>query len=162
VLGGFLAESGLIAAVIPLRMAGSTEAAITLVAVAGSFLVFAPVAWWLARPLARPRPRYAFGAGDLLRGPCAQGRGRCGRRVAGGAGSRSERAVDRNDRLGLHNPGPPPARFGDPAANKCPMLNAQCDGEDDFMCIEALSIVLQADAALARPVYGDGGVGCRA
>ncbi len=54
VLGGFLAESGLIAAVIPLRMAGSTEAAITLVAVAGSFLVFAPVAWWLARPLARP------------------------------------------------------------------------------------------------------------
>src|SRR5687767_862517 len=54
VLGGLLAELLLIAAVIPLRMAGSSEAAITVLAVAGSFLVFVPVAWWLGRRLTRP------------------------------------------------------------------------------------------------------------
>lgn len=53
-LGGFLAELVLIVAVIPLRVAGSSEAAVTVVAVAGSFLVFLPVAWWLGRRLSRP------------------------------------------------------------------------------------------------------------
>jgi hypothetical protein len=54
VLGGFLAELLLIAAVIPMRALGSSERAITIVAVAGSFFAFVPVAWWLARPLGRP------------------------------------------------------------------------------------------------------------
>lgn len=54
VLGGVLAELILIAAVIPLRVVGSSETAITILAVAGSFLAFVPVAWWLARSLARP------------------------------------------------------------------------------------------------------------
>jgi hypothetical protein len=54
VLGGFLAEVILIAAVIPMRLAGSGEVAITVLAVAGSFAVFVPVAWWLARSVARP------------------------------------------------------------------------------------------------------------
>jgi hypothetical protein len=53
-LGGFVAELVLFAAVIPMRVAGSSESAITVLAVAGSFVVFVPVAWWLARPLARP------------------------------------------------------------------------------------------------------------
>jgi hypothetical protein len=53
-LGGFLAELVHIFAVIPMRMAGSSEDAITVLAVGGSFLVFIPVAWWLGRSLARP------------------------------------------------------------------------------------------------------------
>lgn len=53
-LGGVLAEVILIAAVIPMGIAGSGETAITILAVAGSFLVFVPVAWWLTRSLARP------------------------------------------------------------------------------------------------------------
>lgn len=54
VLGGFIAELILIAAVIPMRALGSSESAITVLAVAGSFVVFVPVAWWLARPVGRP------------------------------------------------------------------------------------------------------------
>ena len=54
VLGGFLAELILIVAIIPLQMAGGRESAITAAAVAGSYFVFVPVAWWLGRPLARP------------------------------------------------------------------------------------------------------------
>jgi hypothetical protein len=54
VLGGFLAELLLIVAVIPMRIVGSSETAITVLAVAGSFVVFLPVAWWLGRSLARP------------------------------------------------------------------------------------------------------------
>ena len=53
-LGGFLAELLLILAVIPLQAAGSGDGAITTVAVAGSFVAFVPVAWWLGRRLARP------------------------------------------------------------------------------------------------------------
>ena len=53
-LGGVLAELLLIAAVIPMRMTGSSDDAITILAVAGSFLVFVPVAWWLARSVGRP------------------------------------------------------------------------------------------------------------
>jgi hypothetical protein len=53
-LGGFLAELILFAAVIPLQVAGSGQAAITALAVIGSFMVFVPVAWWLTRPLATP------------------------------------------------------------------------------------------------------------
>ena len=53
-LGGFLGEAILIAAVIPLRAAGSTESAITVLAVAGSYAAFVTVAWWLSRTLARP------------------------------------------------------------------------------------------------------------
>ena len=54
VLGGVLAEVILILAVIPMRAMGSSDSAITVLAVAGSFLVFIPVAGWLAR--ATPRP----------------------------------------------------------------------------------------------------------
>jgi hypothetical protein len=54
VLGGFLAEVLLIVAVIPMRAAGAGETAITVLAVAGSFIVFLPVAWWLTRSVARP------------------------------------------------------------------------------------------------------------
>lgn len=54
VLGGFLGELILIALVIPLRAMGAGETAITGLAVGGSFVAFVPVAWWLARPLARP------------------------------------------------------------------------------------------------------------
>jgi hypothetical protein len=54
VLGGFLAELILIAFVIPINLAGGGERAITFVAVAGSYVVFVPVAWWLSRTLARP------------------------------------------------------------------------------------------------------------
>jgi len=54
VLGGFLAELILIAFVIPINLAGGGERAITVVAVAGSYVVFVPVAWWLSRTLPRP------------------------------------------------------------------------------------------------------------
>jgi hypothetical protein len=53
-LGGFLAELLLILAVIPLQAAGGGQGAITTVAVAGSFVAFIPVAWWLGRRLAQP------------------------------------------------------------------------------------------------------------
>ena len=53
-LGGFLAELILFAFVIPTNLAGGGETAITIVAVAGSYVVFVPVAWWLGRSLARP------------------------------------------------------------------------------------------------------------
>jgi hypothetical protein len=54
VLGGFLAELILFVAVIPIYAFGSPQSAVTVVAVAGSFLVFLPVAWWLCRPLPQP------------------------------------------------------------------------------------------------------------
>ena len=54
VLGGFLPELALIVAVIPMRMAGSSDNAVNVVAMAGSFLLFVPVAWWLGRALPRP------------------------------------------------------------------------------------------------------------
>jgi hypothetical protein len=54
VLGGVLGEVLLILAVIPMRIAGSGETAITVLAVGGSFLAFVLVAWWLGRTLARP------------------------------------------------------------------------------------------------------------
>jgi hypothetical protein len=54
VLGGFLAELILFAAVIPVYAFNGPQSAVTVVAVAGSYLVFLPVAWWLCRPLARP------------------------------------------------------------------------------------------------------------
>jgi hypothetical protein len=54
VLGGFLAELILVVFVIPIRALGGPEAAITVVAVAGSFFVFVPVAWWLTRSLPNP------------------------------------------------------------------------------------------------------------
>ena len=54
VLGGFLAELLLIVFVIPIRLLGGPESAVTFVAVAGSFVVFVPVAWWLGRSLQRP------------------------------------------------------------------------------------------------------------
>jgi hypothetical protein len=53
-LGGFLAELALIAAVIPVYMTGGGETATTVLAVAGSFFVFLPIAWWLCRSLPRP------------------------------------------------------------------------------------------------------------
>ena len=53
-LGGFLGELLLMALVIPLRAIGASETAITGIAVGGSFVAFVPVAWWLARRLARP------------------------------------------------------------------------------------------------------------
>jgi hypothetical protein len=54
VLGGFLAELILIVLVIPVRLAGGSDQAITIIAVAGSYVVFVPVAWWMGRSLARP------------------------------------------------------------------------------------------------------------
>ena len=54
VLGGFLGELLLIVPVIPLRAAGAAEGTVTALAVAGSFIAFVPVAWWLGRRLARP------------------------------------------------------------------------------------------------------------
>jgi hypothetical protein len=54
VLGGFLAELILIVFVIPVRAAGGSDQTVTVIAVAGSFVVFVPVAWWLGRSLARP------------------------------------------------------------------------------------------------------------
>jgi hypothetical protein len=53
-LGGFLAEVILIVVIIPLQATGSSESAIAAAAVAGSYFVFVPVAWWLGRSLARP------------------------------------------------------------------------------------------------------------
>ena len=53
-LGGFLAELLLIVAVIPLQATGSGQTAISVLAVVGSFLAFALVAWSLCRSLARP------------------------------------------------------------------------------------------------------------
>ena len=54
VLGGFLAEILLILAVIPVYATGGNQTIITTVAVAGSFLAFIPVAWWLARTTSSP------------------------------------------------------------------------------------------------------------
>ena len=54
VLGGFLAELILVVFVIPIRAFGGPESAVTVVAVAGSFFVFVPVAWWLGRSVAQP------------------------------------------------------------------------------------------------------------
>jgi len=54
VLGGFLAELVLFVPVIAANIAGGGERAITVVAVAGSYVVFVPVTWWMSRHLARP------------------------------------------------------------------------------------------------------------
>ena len=54
VLGGFLAEVLLILAVIPVYAIGGSQSVLTPVAVAGSFLAFVPVAWWLTRITPRP------------------------------------------------------------------------------------------------------------
>jgi hypothetical protein len=54
VLGGVAAEVILILLVIPIYATGGNESALTVTAVAGSFLVFIPVAWWLGRSLPRP------------------------------------------------------------------------------------------------------------
>ena len=54
VLGGFLAELILIVLVIPVRLAGGSDQALTTVAVAGSYVVFVPVAWWMGRSRAQP------------------------------------------------------------------------------------------------------------
>ena len=54
VLGGFLAELILVVLVIPIRALGGPESAVTVVAVAGSFFVFVPVAWWLFRSVGSP------------------------------------------------------------------------------------------------------------
>jgi len=54
VLGGFLAELILVVFATPIRALGGPESAVTVVAVAGSFFVFVPVAWWLCRSVARP------------------------------------------------------------------------------------------------------------
>ena len=53
-LGGLLPELALILAVIPMRMAGSSDNAVNVLAMAGSFLLFVPVAYWLGRSLPRP------------------------------------------------------------------------------------------------------------
>ena len=115
-LGGFLAELLLILAVIPLQAAGSGEGAITTVAVAGSFVAFIPVAWWLGRRLARPvlhgvlmgafaavvytgaffagqmfESDHSAHAADVLRGTPAETRGRGGGRLAGAALRRGSR-----------------------------------------------------------------------
>ena len=54
VLGGFLAELLLIIAVIPVYASQGGQTALNIVAVAGSFAAFIPVAWWLGRTIARP------------------------------------------------------------------------------------------------------------
>ena len=54
VLGALLAEFLLIVAVIPVYASGAGQSALTTVAVVGSFIVFVPVAWWLARPTSTP------------------------------------------------------------------------------------------------------------
>ena len=54
VLGGFLAELVLFVPVIAANIAGGGERAVTVVAVAGSYVVFVPVTWWMSRRLARP------------------------------------------------------------------------------------------------------------
>lgn len=53
-LGGVLGELLLIVAVIPVAVVGGGDTALAIVAVAGSFLAFVPVAWWLGRSLPRP------------------------------------------------------------------------------------------------------------
>jgi hypothetical protein len=54
VFGGVVAEAILFAFVIATNLAGGGQRAITIVAVAGSYLAFVPVAWWLGRSLSRP------------------------------------------------------------------------------------------------------------
>jgi hypothetical protein len=54
VLGGFLAELVLFVPVIVANIAGGGERAITVVAVAGSYVVFVMVTWLMTRRLARP------------------------------------------------------------------------------------------------------------
>ena len=54
VLGGFLAELLLIIAVIPVYATEAGQTVLNVVAVAGSFVVFVPVAWWLGRTIPRP------------------------------------------------------------------------------------------------------------
>src|SRR4249920_1297630 len=54
VLGGFLAELILFVPVIAANFAGGGERTITVVAVAGSYIVFVPVTWWMSRRLERP------------------------------------------------------------------------------------------------------------
>ena len=54
VLGGLLAETILILVVIPMRLLGSGDSAITAVAVVGSYVMFVPVAMLLTRSVARP------------------------------------------------------------------------------------------------------------
>ena len=54
VLGGVLAELVLIAAAIPLYMTGQGQTPVTVLAVAGSFFVFLPIAWWLSRSIQQP------------------------------------------------------------------------------------------------------------
>jgi hypothetical protein len=54
VLGAILAELLLIIAVIPIFATGASESVLTTVAVAGSFIVLVPIAWWLARPTSTP------------------------------------------------------------------------------------------------------------
>jgi hypothetical protein len=54
VLGGFLAEVLLIIAVIPVYALQAGQTVLNIVAVAGSFAVFVPVAWWLGRTVTRP------------------------------------------------------------------------------------------------------------
>lgn len=54
VYGGFLAELLLVVSVIPLQAFGAGDQAITVLAVAGSFVALLLVAWWLGRSLPRP------------------------------------------------------------------------------------------------------------
>jgi hypothetical protein len=54
VLGGFLAELLLIIAVIPVYAFEAGQSVLNIVAVAGSFVAFVPVAWWLGRGIPRP------------------------------------------------------------------------------------------------------------
>ena len=54
VLGGFLAELLLIIAVIPVYATEAGQTVLNVVAVAGSFVAFVPVAWWLGRAIPRP------------------------------------------------------------------------------------------------------------
>ena len=54
VLGGFLAEILLIIAVIPVYATQAGQSVLNIVAVAGSFVAFVPVAWWLGRTIPRP------------------------------------------------------------------------------------------------------------
>lgn len=54
VLGGFLAELLLIIAVIPVYATGAGQTVLNIIAVAGSFVAFVPVAWWLGRTIPRP------------------------------------------------------------------------------------------------------------
>lgn len=54
VLGGILGECILIAAIVPIRLAGGSEDVVTDVAVGGSFVAFVLVAWLLGRSINRP------------------------------------------------------------------------------------------------------------